>query len=79
MHDYSDPILYNRWIIAFDTLDYQQRAEKLIALSAIEDPPVFSFVILPVPGLDPDRTLRSLLAQLYPHLEIWIAEQDLPS
>ena len=79
MHDYQNSILYQRWIASYDTLDYQTRAETITAIDAIAKPPVVSLVLLSVSSATADRTLRSLMAQLYPYWEIWIAEQDLPA
>jgi GT2 family glycosyltransferase len=79
VHDYQDSIRYARWIASYDTLDHQERARVVTAVVAIQEPTLFSLVLCPVDELSADRALRSLVAQLYPFWEVWIAEQDLPN
>ena len=78
MHDYTDVSRYIGWIAAYDTLNHEQRAAAITAIGAIDSPQLFSLILIPTGGLATDRTLRSVVAQLYPFWEIWISEQDRP-
>lgn len=72
---------YGRWRASHDTLDDAARAAIRRRIDAMESPPLIS-VLMPVysPG---DQFLRaaldSVLAQLYPHWELCVADDASPS
>jgi O-antigen biosynthesis protein len=67
---------YSLWVEQFDTVDDERRDRLAQRLLALVDPPTVS-VVMPVYNPDHDHlraALDSVLAQIYPHWELCIAD-----